>query len=239
MRVFISFVRVRLEQERDSLRGLVLALGYEPVMFKDFTAQPVPSRQVCLEGVRSCDVYLLLLGDRYGHEFRETGLSPTAVEHDAARPAGIPRLVTRKTGGTPELKQRELIEESESYRDGVFYSEFTDVVDLQAKVAAAVRQAERAPRVPDVRSAAQRRARQLALELAREATGPGRRRRPGATRAASHAAAGALPDPAIAAPRLATELRSAGGALKQRSTRSRVAGARPPGSVATRPNVRT
>ena len=114
-------------------------------MFEDFTAQPVPSRQACLEGVRSCEVYLLLLGDRYGYEFPETGLSPTAEEHVAARTAGIPRLVMRKTGGTPEPKQRELIEEIRSYRDGVFYSEFTDVVDLQAKVAAAVRQAERAP----------------------------------------------------------------------------------------------
>ncbi|MCG2798013.1 MAG: DUF4062 domain-containing protein [Cellulomonas sp.] len=145
MRVFISSVRIGLEQERDSLKGLILALGHEPVMFEDFTAQPVPSRQACLESVRTCDVYLLLLGDRYGYEFPETGLSPTAEEHVAARTAGIPRLVMRESGGTPEPKQQELIEEIRSYRDGVFYSEFSDVVDLQAKVAAAIRQAERAP----------------------------------------------------------------------------------------------
>lgn len=145
MRVFISSVRISLEQERDSLRGLVLALGHEPVMFEDFTAQTVPSRQACLEGVRGCDVYLLLLGERYGYEFPETGLSPTAEEHVAARTAGIPRLVMRKTGVAPEPKQLELIEEIRSYRDGVFYNEFADVVDLQAKVAASLRQAERAP----------------------------------------------------------------------------------------------
>ncbi len=95
--------------------------------------------------MRSCDVYLLLLGERYGYEFPETGLSPTAEEHVAARTAGIPRLVMRKTGVTPEPKQKELIDEIRSYRDGVFYDEFTDVVDLQAKVAAAIRQAEQAP----------------------------------------------------------------------------------------------
>lgn len=145
MRVFISSVRISLEQERDSLKGLILALGHEPVMFEDFTAQPVPSRQACLEGVQSCDVYLLLLGERYGYEFPETGLGPTAEEHVAARTAGIPRLVMRKIGVPPEPKQKELIEEIRSYRDGVFYSEFTDVVDLQAKVAAAIRQTEQAP----------------------------------------------------------------------------------------------
>ena len=42
MRIFVSSVRVGLEQERDSLRGLILALGHEPVLFEDFTAQPVP-----------------------------------------------------------------------------------------------------------------------------------------------------------------------------------------------------
>ena len=51
----------------------------------------------------------------------------------------------RNTSVTPEPRQKELIEEIQSYRDGVFYSDFTDVVDLQAKVAAATRQTERAP----------------------------------------------------------------------------------------------
>lgn len=145
MRIFVSSVRVSLEKERDSLRGLILALGHEPVMFEDFTAQPVPSREACLEGVRSSDAYLLLLGARYGAPFPETGLSPTAEEHVAARVKGIPRLVMRKTGVTPEPKQLELIEEVRSYRDGVFYNEFMDVADLQAKVVAAVRQQEQAP----------------------------------------------------------------------------------------------
>jgi len=145
MRIFVSSVRVSLEQERDSIRGLILALGHEPVMFEDFTAQPVPSRQACLEGVRSCNAYLLLLGWRYGDALPETGLSPTVEEHVAARARGIPRLVMRKTGVTPEPKQKELIEEIRSYRDGVFYNEFTDVADLQAKVVAAVRQAEQTP----------------------------------------------------------------------------------------------
>ncbi len=58
MRVFVSSVRVSLEQERDSLKGLIMALGHEPVMFEDFTAQPVPSREACLEGVRSCAAYV-------------------------------------------------------------------------------------------------------------------------------------------------------------------------------------
>lgn len=145
MRVFISSVRVGLEQERDALPGFIRALGHEPVRFEDFTAQPVPPRQACLDGVRDSDVYLLLLGDRYGHVFPESGLSPTAEEHVAARAAGVPRLVMRRRGGTPEPEQQRLIEEISSYRDGVFYNEFTDTAELQTKVAAALLQVAQAP----------------------------------------------------------------------------------------------
>ena len=145
MRIFVSSVRVGLEQERDSLRGLILALGHEPVLFEDFTAQPVPPREACLTAVRGCDAYLLLLGERYGEPFPGTDLSPTAEEHVAARVANIPRLVMRKTGVTPEPRQQELIEKVRSYSTGVFYKEFTDAVDLQAKVAAAIKELEATP----------------------------------------------------------------------------------------------
>ncbi len=145
MRIFISSVRVSLERERDSLRGLIKALGHQPVVFEDYTALPYPPREACLEGVQSSDAYVLLLGERYGEPFPETGLSPTAEEHVAARTAGIPRLVFRKTGVTPEPCQKELIEEVRSYRDGVFYNEFADVPDLQIKVADAIRSAAQAP----------------------------------------------------------------------------------------------
>lgn len=42
MRVFISSVRRGLEQERDAMRGLLLALGHEPLLFEDFSARSVP-----------------------------------------------------------------------------------------------------------------------------------------------------------------------------------------------------
>jgi len=145
VRIFVSSVRVGLEQERDSLRGLLLALGHEPVLFEGFSAQPVPPREACLTAVRGCDAYLLLLGERYGEPFPETGLSPTAEEHVAARVVNVPRLVMRKTGGTAEPRQAQFIEEVRSYNTGLFYKEFTDAVDLQSKVAAALRDLEAAP----------------------------------------------------------------------------------------------
>lgn len=59
MRVFISSVRHGLEEERDALPGLITAIGHTPVRFEDFTAQTTPSRQRCLDGLATADVYLL------------------------------------------------------------------------------------------------------------------------------------------------------------------------------------
>ncbi|OEJ56813.1 hypothetical protein BGM19_00885 [Streptomyces agglomeratus] len=66
MKVFVSSVRRGLESERNHLRALLPAAGYEVLMFEDFTAQSVPSREACLRGVREADVYVLLLGEKYG-----------------------------------------------------------------------------------------------------------------------------------------------------------------------------
>src|SRR5271157_435792 len=109
MKVFISSVRRGLEQERDSLPGLVTALGFEPLHFEMFTAQPWSSREVCVRAVGQADVYLLLIGPVYGEPMADTGLSPTHEEYNAARVKGIPVLVFRKVGVAMEADQAEFV----------------------------------------------------------------------------------------------------------------------------------
>lgn len=139
MKVFISSVRQGLEQERESLPGLIRAVGHEPIRFEDFTAQSVPSREACLRGVAESDVYLLLLGPNYGTIFPETGLSPTHEEYVAALTRGIPRLVFRKDGVDFDDQQTAFLAEIENYGTGVFRLTFTNAIDLQAKVAQTLR----------------------------------------------------------------------------------------------------
>ncbi len=138
MKVFISSVRHGLEEERDCLPGLLLAIGHEPLRFEDFTAQSRPSREACLRGVKAADVYLLLLGQVYGDPLAETGLSPTHEEYNAARVRGIPCLTFRKQSVHLEPAQADFLREVEAYSTGVFWDSFSSAVDLQAKVVAAL-----------------------------------------------------------------------------------------------------
>jgi hypothetical protein len=90
-------------------------------------------------------VYLLLLGPHYGHVFPETGQSATHDEFVAAQRKGIPRIVLRKAGVSFEPEQEAFAKLVGEYGTGVFYGEFTDAADIQAKVVQALRQVQDQP----------------------------------------------------------------------------------------------
>ncbi len=145
VKIFLSSVRRGLEDERDALPALIRAMGHEPLRFEDFTAQPVPSREACLQGVNEADAYVLLLGERYGDALSDTGKAPTEEEWTVARRRGIPILAFRKQGVTPETAQSEFIARVENYSAGVFRGSFKTVADLLTAAAGAVRALEEAP----------------------------------------------------------------------------------------------
>lgn len=144
MRIFISSVTAGLEEERRALPAQIRALGHEPVMFEDFGAQTVPSRQACLDAVATSDVYLLLLGPHYGYQFPETDQSATHDEFVEARNKGIRPLVFRKDGVTPHPDQAAFIKMVGDYAAGAFWDTYTQLTELLTKVTAAVRSLESA-----------------------------------------------------------------------------------------------
>jgi len=145
VKVFISSVRRGLEEERDALPGLIQALGHEPRRFEDFTAQSVPSRQACLDGIEAADVYVLLIGQHYGDPLPETGRAPTEEEFTVAKRRGIPILVFRKRGVSLEPEQEAFVKRIEAYSIGVFRQAFSNATELLAGVARAIRELENAP----------------------------------------------------------------------------------------------
>lgn len=145
MIVFISSVRRGLEAERDALPGLISALGHEPKRFEDFTALPVPPRQACMDGVGEADVYLLVLGERYGDRMPDTGIAPTEEEFNVAVRKGIPVIVLQKAAVEMESDQAAFAKRVEGYQAGRFRDSFSSPADLLAKVVAALRAVAESP----------------------------------------------------------------------------------------------
>ena len=72
----------------------VSAAGHVIVDMADFPAADQPAAQVCAERVRGCDVYVGVLGTRYGSPVRDKPeVSYTELEFDTATAAGLHRLV--------------------------------------------------------------------------------------------------------------------------------------------------
>ncbi|HTZ24064.1 MAG TPA: DUF4062 domain-containing protein, partial [Streptosporangiaceae bacterium] len=72
----------------------VSAAGHVVVDMKDFPAADRTPAQLCADLVRGCDVYVGMLGTRYGSPVRDTPkVSYTELEFDTATEAGLPRLV--------------------------------------------------------------------------------------------------------------------------------------------------
>ena len=72
----------------------VSAAGHVIVNMADFPAADQPPAQLCIDRVRGCDVYVGVLGTRYGSPVRERlEVSYTELEFDTATEAGLARLV--------------------------------------------------------------------------------------------------------------------------------------------------
>jgi hypothetical protein len=141
VKVFISSVRYRLGDERDALPPFLSLFDHQGLRFEDFTSKNASSRAACLAGVAAADVYVLLLGPKYGDPYPDSGLSPTAEEFAAARNSGMPILVFNKTTDEPdEPKQAEFKAEVGHYVNGRFWKSFKDPLSLNQAVGAALKE---------------------------------------------------------------------------------------------------
>jgi hypothetical protein len=140
--VFISSVRRGLEAERDHLPALLKVSGHQPSVFEDFTAQTAPSRDAVVAAAEKADVVILLLGEHYGEPLPDSGVATTEEEFLVAKRLGIPILVFRKSGVTPEDRQQEFISRAGDYVQGRFWKEFREASDLGVAVLTALREVE-------------------------------------------------------------------------------------------------
>ena len=72
----------------------ISAAGHVIVDMADFPAADQTPAQLCVERVRGCEVYVGILGTRYGSPVRDSPeVSYTELEFDTATEAGLDRLV--------------------------------------------------------------------------------------------------------------------------------------------------
>lgn len=139
-RVFISSVISGFEEYRQAAKRAVELMDSEPVMSEEFKARSYPSEVACIHEVEQSDVYVLIMGEKYGFETSE-GISVTQTEYRAAKEANRPILVFIQD---TEMEEKEVSfkQEVEDFQEGFFRARFNSPDELKDELIGALRQLE-------------------------------------------------------------------------------------------------
>jgi Domain of unknown function (DUF4062) len=159
--VFISSVQAGFEDVRAAARRGIESLGYQPVMAETSGASADSPQRALLDRVAAADIFLLLVGPRYGTR-QASGFSATEDEFNEARRLGKPILVLRQDVELESEQEEFLRRATGGWEQGKLYDSFQDASDVGLKVVQALTnlrdQGDRAALEPE--------AQRIALELA-------------------------------------------------------------------------
>lgn len=92
-RVFISSTCYDLKYIRENLRFFIRTIGYEPILSEDgdvFYNPRAHTHDACISEVSTCQIFVLIIGGRFGGKFKDSEKSITNMEYAEAVKLGIP-----------------------------------------------------------------------------------------------------------------------------------------------------
>jgi hypothetical protein len=92
-RVFISSTCYDLKHIRESLKFFVSNIGYEPVLSEEgdvYYNTNSHTHEACLDEVSTCQIFILIIGGRFGGKYKELDKSITNMEYIQAIKQTIP-----------------------------------------------------------------------------------------------------------------------------------------------------
>ena len=143
LQVFVSSTFTDLKEERQAAVAAILKAGHIPAGMELFTAGDRSQMTIIEKWIEESDVYMLILGGRYGSMEKTTNLSYTELEYDYAKQLGKPAFATviseealntkvKKHG--PEVMERDNPKELSLFRKKVLSnicSFFSDEKDIR------------------------------------------------------------------------------------------------------------
>jgi len=135
VKVFVSSVIQGFEQFRGATRDAVIEAGMQPVLAEDpelFPAQSLSPQKACFQGIDDSDVFVLILGYRYG-DLNESGLSAVEEEYHHAR-FSVKEIKVFAQSIDKEPEQEDFIRRVGRWESGHFQNPFNSPEDLKSKI---------------------------------------------------------------------------------------------------------
>lgn len=141
LRVFVSSVQKELEDERLIVQNLVstdpfLSAHCASVLYEFEPASPISALDGCVAALDGCDVYLLIVGAKYGTLVGD--ISITHTEYRRAKEKELPVLAFIKGDRQMHREEGTSVLLAEIDADGPKYKRFGNVIELQKEVRAAL-----------------------------------------------------------------------------------------------------
>lgn len=124
LQVFISSTYEDLKEERQIAVESVLNAGHIPAGMELFKSDDKSQKEIIKRWIDESDVYMLILGGRYGSIDEESGLSYTHWEYNYAGEAGKPRFAVVIDGAALEGKLRMIGSSVIERNNPALYEEF-------------------------------------------------------------------------------------------------------------------
>lgn len=134
-RAFISSVMGELAQERQAVADAVRSVGSRPVLFEEFGGRDADPQEAYLAEVEGCDIYIGVLGSRYGKPLK-TRFSATHAEYLHAMKYGLRMAIWTSSAPDREGHEQAFLEEVRTFH---VVPEFRSVPDLQRQVEERIR----------------------------------------------------------------------------------------------------
>jgi len=108
LQVFVSSTYLDLKEERQAAVSAVLKAGHIPAGMELFTAADKSQLDIIKRWIDESDVYMLILGGRYGSVEAESGVSYTELEYNYALEIGKPLFAVVINDDALESKVKEV-----------------------------------------------------------------------------------------------------------------------------------
>lgn len=105
LRAYISSTYSDLYKSREVAYDTLRKLGYDAIAMEDYVATDIRPLEKVRADVRNCDLYIGIIGFRYGYIEKSRGISITQCEYEEAVIANIPKLIFLLSPAAPMGKK--------------------------------------------------------------------------------------------------------------------------------------
>jgi hypothetical protein len=126
-RVMISSTVEDLVQEREAAERAILGLGLTRLRAEKLGSTPQPPQVICALLAEQCDLFVQILGERYGYIIKSEGISVIEFEYEIARAQNPEKILVYVKDGVH-------LQRVQDFEQGYFRSLFTSPEDLYEKI---------------------------------------------------------------------------------------------------------